>query len=376
MIELFISAGEPSGDLQGEKLISSLLAERPNLKIGAVAGPKMRALNISPFFAMEDLQVMGFIDVFFALPKLFRQFYAIRKKILELKPKAVVCIDYPGFHLRLERSLRKKGYQGKLIHFVCPTVWAWGKKRILLMEKNLDLLLTIFPFEKKCFANGPLAVEYVGHPLVDWVHKFSPSATFRNRHKIPDGSKILSLFPGSRDKEIERNFNVQISTARRLKALDPSLCIAISCAHPRFEKALQVEDAILIPPQETYDLMHASHLALATSGTVTLELALHKIPTVVHFAIHPLDLFLAQKIFKINLPFYCIVNIILEKQVFPELFGPNFTEGALFKEAKALLLNEEVRKECLLGCLEVLNSLNTKDFMNTSAKACLFSMDF
>ena len=151
-IDLFISSGEPSGDLQGSLLIEALLKERSSIRIGAVAGPRMRRLPIEPYFEMEQLSVMGFIDVIAAIPHLIRQFFQIRNKILELNPKAVVCIDYPGFHLRLEKSLRKKGYRGKLIHYISPTVWAWGKKRIPQMEKTLDLLLTIFPFEKKCFS--------------------------------------------------------------------------------------------------------------------------------------------------------------------------------------------------------------------------------
>ena len=164
-MDLFIATGEMSGDLHGAKLIHELLALQPNLQIGAVAGPKMRELPITEFFPMESLRVMGFIDVFLALPKLARQFFAIRNQILKLNPKAVVFIDYPGLHLRLARSLRKKGFKGKLVHFICPTVWAWGKKRIPQMGKTLDLLLTLFPFEKKCFAHTKLPVQYVGHPL-------------------------------------------------------------------------------------------------------------------------------------------------------------------------------------------------------------------
>ena len=133
MTDVLILAAEPSADLQGAKLIEELLQQRPGLNIAAMAGPRMRALPIEALFPMENLQVMGFLDVAARLPKIARQFFAVRSRILALQPKGVVCIDYPGFHLRLERSLRKKGYRGKLIHYICPTVWAWGKKRIPLM---------------------------------------------------------------------------------------------------------------------------------------------------------------------------------------------------------------------------------------------------
>ncbi len=362
MIDLFISTGELSGDLHGAKLIRELLALGPDLKIGAVAGPRMRALNIHSFFPMESLQVMGFIDVLFALPKIIRQFYAIRKKILELAPKAVVLIDYPGFHLRLEQSLRKKGYRGRLIHFSCPTVWAWGKRWIPRMEQQLDLLLSLLPFEKECFAHTRLPVKYIGHPLALPVAEFIPSKKF-------DGQKILALFPGSRKTEIERNLPLQLKVARRMKALDPTLTLAISVAQGHLVPP--IPDALLVPPEDNYELMRASHLAIATSGTVTLELALHGTPTVVNYAIKPLDCFIAQKLLRIRLPYYCLANIIVQKPLFPELFGPHFTEEQLFFWTQKLWSNEAARAACRAGCDEVRKSLGMKRAAREAAEAIL-----
>jgi lipid-A-disaccharide synthase len=356
-IDLFIVAGELSGDLHGAKLIEELLKQNPKLTIGAVAGPKMRKLPIQEFFPMEKLMVMGFIDVLLALPKIARQFFAIRNQILALNPKAVVLIDYPGFNLRLEKSLRAKGYQGKLIHYICPTVWAWGKKRIGTMEKNLDLLLTIFPFEPKCFEKTRLPVQYVGHPLGLAVASFVPKGKFQG--------KILSIFPGSRKKEIKRNLPLQLKVARRLKEIDPTLQIIISTVFP----LPRIPDATLVGSEETYELMSASHLAIATSGTVTLELALHKVPTVVTYAITKMDCFLAQKVFKINLPFYCIANIVLNKEVFPELFGPHFTEENLYLQAKQLLSDSIIRQRCIENCLEVKRMLGTTEAAKEAALA-------
>lgn len=345
-----------SGDLHGAKLIEELLAKRPNLNIGAVAGPKMRALPIHSFFSMENLQVMGFIDVILALPKIIKQFFAIRKKILELNPKAVVLIDYPGFHLRLERSLRRKGYRGKLIHMVCPTVWAWNKQWIPRMAETLDLLLAFFPFEKECFAHTKLPVRYVGHPLTVPVASFTPSDLYNTNQKI------LAIFPGSRKAEIARNLPLQLAAAQKLQKLDPSLRIEISRATD--------------PVEKNYDLMRASHLAIATSGTVTLELALHGTPTVVNYAIRPIDRFIAQKIFRIDLPFYCIANIIVNKSVFPELFGPHFTEEQLFFWAQKLWFDEAARRACVEGCSEVRKSLGMNKAAQDAAQALLSIVDF
>lgn len=335
-IDIFVVAGEPSGDLQGSKLIAALLQENPNLRIAAVAGPHMRKLPIQSLFSMENLSVMGFIDVLFAIPKIARLFFAIRASIIKTNPKAVIFIDYPGFNLRLQRSLRKKGFTGKLIHYICPTVWAWGKKRIPLMEKNLDLLLTLFPFEKNCFSKTSLQVEHVGHPLTQSIPVIKKKRT-----------NTLAIFPGSRTTEITRNLPTQLAVAKRLQYE-----IAISISHPDKEALIREiargTPCRFVPPEETYTLMQTAKLALATSGTVTLELALHETPTVVGFAIRPIDLFLAQKIFKINLPFYCIVNIIAGEEIFPEFFGPNFTQENLYRAVKKLAAQDYQKVRCLL----------------------------
>jgi lipid-A-disaccharide synthase len=322
MIDLFILAGEPSGDLHGARLIEELLKLNPGLKIAAVAGPRMRAFPIECVEPMESLQVMGFVDVALALPRMIRLFFSIRKKILALEPKAFVGIDYPGFNLRMHESLRKKGFSGRLIHYICPTVWAWGKGRIPKMAKNLDLLLTLFPFEPACFAGTGLKAEYVGHPLTEAVANYRGAA---------GSEKILALFPGSRKKEVERNLPIMRKVASRLQELDPELKIVISDAK-----------------KENYQLMRQAHLAIAKSGTVALELALHKTPTVVIYAIKPWDVWIATKVFRINLPYYSMPNILLQKEVFPELFGPNLTEEALYEHAKRLWFGDRssAKKDC------------------------------
>lgn len=368
MADLFLIAAEPSADLHGSKLVEALLAVRPGLKIAAVAGPLMRSLPIETLFQMESLQAMGFLDVVAALPRIARQFFSIRKKILSLNPKAVVCIDYPGFNLRLEASLRKHGYRGKLIHYVCPTVWAWGKRRIPRMAQTLDLLLTLFPFEKACFSSTSLRVEYVGHPLASQI---PPSETSIQR----SSANILALFPGSREAEIRRNFPLQLAAAKKLLERDPSLEIAVSIAQSDFEPFLR-HCCAKIPVRfysfnKKMELMRSARAAIATSGTVTLELALHSVPTVVNFAIRPLDLFIAQKIFRINLPFYCIVNIIVSQNIFPELFGPRLDLDSLFFWTRELLVNEQKRAEIRAGCALLRERLGAQDGAKAAAKSVI-----
>lgn len=355
--DIFISACEPSGDLHGSELIDMLLEDNPHLKISSIAGPKMRQKNTYCLFPMEKLAVMGFFDILYFLPKILLYFFRIRRFILKKKPKVCVFIDYPEFHLQLQKSLRKKGFKGKLIQYVCPSVWAWRKKRIQTMEKNLDHLLTIFPFEKRYFASTKLSVNYVGHPIIH--SKTSKKIVKKDTQK----SLFVGIFPGSRKKEIERNLPLQWQTLSKFKE---NVEFAVSIANQDSEKVI---DRIIkeqgckvrkIYPKEISSFMNSIDLAVATSGTVTLELALYRVPTIVTFAVPLLDLLLIQKILKIDLPFYCIVNILSKRAVFPELFGPNFTRSKLLYYFEEYLHSEEKRKLCREECALIEKSLHKK----------------
>jgi lipid-A-disaccharide synthase len=341
--DLFMTACEPSADVHGAALVKALLTRDPTLQIRAVAGPRMRELPIHCVLPMERLSVMGFTDIVPALPRICKTFFHLRRTILQSSPKAVVTIDYPGFNLRLQKALNR-GYTGKQIHYICPTVWAWGKKRIQQMARTLDLGLAILPFEPACFAKTPLKMEYVGHPLTKAVMRHTPNPRFRESLAFSPSDKILALFPGSRPKEVERNLPLMLDVAAELEKLDPSL-----------------ETVISSPQINTYDLMQNAHLALAKSGTVALELALHKTPTVVQYAIKPFDVFLATKLCKINLPFYSLPNLLCQTPVFPELFGPNLTFDTLLHQAKILWFEEEERAQCKKSCDQVWDILGTHD---------------
>ncbi len=365
--DLFVFAGEVSGDLHGEALLSALQAKRPDLTIVGVGGPCMRGQGMECIMPMEKFQVMGFVDVFLSLPTLMKQFYEVRREILKRNPKAVVCIDYPGFNLRLEKSLRKKGFNGKLCHYISPTVWAWAKGRIKTLVENLDLLLVIFPFEKEIFSATSLHVEYIGHPLISRIRSYS-------YEELPflKGKEAIGLFPGSREKEIVRNLPKFLHVANRLLEEWPDLVFPISLSHERFRNLIEdlvakenlpKEKFCLVPSEKRYDLMKMVSAAMAKSGTVTLELALHRVPTVVTYAVSKLDLFIAKKILGIVLPNYCIVNIICKKTVFPELIGPNFNEDRLYEDIKSLFLqdNRDVLAVELDRLSTLLESKNTSE---------------
>jgi lipid-A-disaccharide synthase len=337
---IFIIAGESSGDRLGADLMRHLPSD---VAVMGVGGPKMRAVGMSTLFPMEELQVMGFVDVVFALPRLIGKFRTVLKAILEQNPPVVVTIDYPGFNLRLAKALRKKGFKGKICHYICPSVWAWGKSRIQLMEAHLDLLLSVLPFEKNYFSK--LTVEYIGHPL----------SHIQPREGKPQN--LIALFPGSRSHEIKKNLPYLMF----VKEAFPQYDFVLSLSQEKYRPLLQSANIPLVSPTD----LQALHplLAIAKSGTITLELALAQIPTVVVYAISKLDTFLARCIFKIDLPYYALPNLIAQKEVFPELFGPALTPETLVKTVKQLLDNREPTLE---ACRDLKKLLDTK---NSSCKA-------
>ncbi len=376
--DLFIFSGEPSGDLQGEKLIKALKEKNPGLRIKGIGGSKMRKTDFDCFMPMESFEVMGLTDVFLALPRIYRHFIKIRNEILKSKPKATLFIDYPGFSLRMARSLKKRKTESKLLQFVCPTVWAWGKRRIPLMEKNLDKLMTILPFEAKLFSRDLLDVQYVGHPLTAHIKSYNYNAAWRSRYGISSDQKILSLFPGSRRKEIERNFPLQLKAAHKFLEKNPETLLAISFYHEKFRPffdQFDLKGAKLIHPDHLYELMCASHLAIATSGTITLELALHTVPTVVTYSMRPLDVWIAKRLLRINLPYYSLPNIIAGRKVFPELIGSNLDEKLLFNALQKACLDRSYRKCFANRCEEVREKLGDQDACKNGANAILELID-
>lgn len=373
---LFIFAGEQSGDLHGSHLMRSIKEFGSPYYFSGVAGPAMRAEGIEAILPMEKFAVMGFSDVFKALPRLYKQFYLVRDYILKAKPEAVLFIDYPGFNLRMAKSLRRAGYRGKLVHYICPSVWAWGKKRIQHMTNTLDMLLTIFPFEPQCFSHTSLNVKYIGNPLHEYISKHPYDDNWKSQFpKLHTTGQLIAIFPGSRLGEIKRNLGKQLQAAVLFQKKYPETVFAISCSNDilktlieKMIKATGLTKATTVPKKYTYELMRDCHSAIAKSGTVTLELALHKRPTVVVYELSKLNRFIAKFLIRLNMPHYCIVNILRNKRVFPELIESGFHKENLFLELEKIHTGN-LREECLYECKQLLELFHEKEATRNAAIA-------
>ncbi len=350
--QLFIFAGELSGDEIGADLIENM----PSYNFFGVGGPAMRSKNLSCLIPMEEFQVMGFSAIIWSYPRLRRLFFQILNTILKENPPCVILIDYPTFNLKLAKKLRQHGYKGKIIQYGAPTAWAWKKYRVHTLADNFDLLLTLFPFEKEFFASAGIRTEYAGHPFVKDSTENPP------RHSFPVNT--LAIFPGSRKGEIAQNLPKQLIAAEQYFRKYPETSLQISISNPDYMMmAKEIAGSCSAPisfvsREASQDLMRQATLALATSGTVTLELALRNIPTVVSYNIPLFNWLLARYLFRINLPHYCIVNINLDDRAFPEIYGHNISTTDIFTALDSLHSSKKSRHECIEKC-QLFNQLLT-----------------
>lgn len=361
---LFLSAGEQSGDLLGAELAAALLRQDPHLKLTGVGGEKMKNAKVELISSMERLHAMGFQEIPFALPRLYNALKDFRDFILTTNPKAVVTIDFPDFHFFLAKMLKKASYPGRLIHFVSPSIWAWRKGRIHTLEKNYDLLLAILPFEKALYEMSSLNVSYVGHPLTKKIKE----------EPLHDREELLALFPGSRKGVIEKNLPLQLKVASLFLKKHPSHRLAVSVARESLRKPIEEGlskyslRAELVSERENYSLMQRAKAALASSGTINLELALCETPTVVTYKVSLLNGMIARLCFGIHLEHYTLPNILLKERLFPEFIHTHINPNEVANALDNVLRDQETISK---KCQKMRELLGDKDAAEEAALAIL-----
>lgn len=320
--KIFILAGEPSGDVIGARLMQAL-RKRPDgfdIEFFGVGGMRMQAEGLSSLFPMEELSLMGFTEVLPHVPKLLKRLSETRKEIVRQQPDMALTIDSPGFSLRLQERL--DGQTLKRVHYVAPQVWAWRRGRAAKLGAKIDHLLALLPFEPPFFKNHGLACSFVGHPIIEEAERRGDGARFRKRYQQPDDVPIICLLPGSRLAEIKQHMPVMRETANRLAQRFPRLRLILPTL-PSLTPILRpmVEDwpiqpLILDERADRFDAYAASRLAIAASGTVTLELALANLPHITIYRTGAITAWLARRM--IHVEHVNLVNLILNRPVVPE----------------------------------------------------------
>lgn len=341
-----IIAGETSGDILGAGLMQAIRRQCPDVQFEGIGGPRMLAEGMHSFFPMERLSVMGFIEPLGRLPELLHIKRTLVAHFAATPPDVFVGIDSPGFNLRIERNLHDLGI--RTVHYVSPSVWAWGQKRILKIARAVDLMLALFPFETAIYEQHGVPVRFVGHPLADTIAL--DSGTSEQKHEarallgLPEAATVIALLPGSRRDEISRLGPVFIATALRCLDRNPDLRFVIPCANAeRREQVLALlgsyasDEHFLIFEGQSHQAMLAAEIVLLASGTATLEAMLLKRPMVVSYRLAALTWFFASRMLKV--PYVSLPNLLAGQHLVSEFLQDAVTVENLSRELDKLLID-------------------------------------
>ena len=350
-IRLMIVAGEPSGDAHAAALVDALRKAQPETHFDffGATGPLLRAAGVAPVVRADDLAILGLAEIGRALPKFWQAFKLLKQAAIERTPDAVILVDWPDFNLKLARALHRRGL--RVIYYISPQLWAWRSYRARSIQRDVDLLLSILPFEKEWYAErGVDHVEFVGHPLAGEVHARFDRAEFCRQTKLDPALPIISLLPGSRRKEVERILPPMLEAAALISARRPEVQFVVVVAPSRTSDELRdivraqratplpLPSCLHIVSGQTREALAASDAAAIASGTATLEAALLGTPMVVVYKESTINWNTLGRM--ISVEHYGLVNLIAGERVATELMQDDLNGETLANELLLLLDNE------------------------------------
>ena len=346
-LRLLVVAGEESGDAHAAALVRALRESSPaaRFEFFGSTGARMREAGVESVVREDDLAITGLVEIARALPRFFSAYRALKRAALERRPDAVVLVDWPDFNLALARSLRRRGL--KIIYYISPQLWAWRSHRVRQIRRDVDLMLTILPFEREWYAaRGVSHVEFVGHPLAGAFALRISREEFCARHGLDASKPTVALLPGSRRKEFERILPLMLDAAALVSEKLPAAQFVVALAsrrkHEEAEAVIAARaDAGSLRPHltvvrnEARETLASSDAAAVCSGTATLEAALASTPLVVVYKESALNWHTLGRL--ISVEHYGLVNLVAGSRVAPELMQDDFNGPTLARELLALL---------------------------------------
>ncbi|MBV8478004.1 MAG: lipid-A-disaccharide synthase [Acidobacteria bacterium] len=341
-MQFLVSAGEASGDLYAAGLVRHLSQRFPSLSFYGCAGPKLEAEGVTPIINSAELAVVGLAEVVHQLPRLYRNYRKLVGFVERHPPAAALLTDSPDFHLRLARHLKR--LRVPVFYLVAPQVWAWRQWRVKTVRERVDKLFCLFPFEEEWFCERGVDATYIGHPLAGMAKVTQSREQFFARHSVPSRSRLLALLPGSRAGEIRRHLPILLDSAAALRR---RFALSIVLATP---KGFRTHEAlakyreplkalsIKVVENETWDCIGHADVALAASGTVTIEAAVLGTPMVTFYKVSPLSWYAGRHFLKV--PFLSMVNLVAGREVVPELIQHTMTSVNIVAAAEELLSSD------------------------------------
>ncbi len=333
-LRIGIVAGEMSGDILGEGLIKAIQKTHPDAQFVGIGGPRMQALGCESLFDMEELSVMGLVEVLSRLPRLLKIRKQLVNHFIDNPPDVFIGIDAPDFNLRVELPLKEAGIT--TVHYVSPSVWAWRQKRIHKIAKATNLVLSLLPFEKAFYDEHKVPCTFVGHTLADDIEIEQNNTAARAQLGLSPEDKVLALLPGSRGSEVGLLTPTYAQTAERLQQQNPGLKVVVPLVNDARKEqflALQQEhapklDAMLLDGQSSI-AMQASDAILLASGTASLEGMLYKKPMVVGYKLKPMTYWMVQNVFTFTIKYFSLPNLLADEELVPEFLQHECNVDAL-----------------------------------------------
>lgn len=403
--KILIVAGDPSGDLHASRLVSAIRSRAPQVRVFAAGGPKMREAGAEMVASLEGLGVMGFAEVLSKLPQFISLMRNMRRFLQQERPQVVIAVDFPGFNLRLCREAKRAG--ARVMYYIAPQAWAWGKGRLKLMASVIDRLAVVFPFEVAFFRAGGINTEFVGHPLLESVSVGGEKGEVRKRLGFKPDSRVVALLPGSRLQEVRRLLPSMLEAARLLrKQCEVEIAIGAAESVSREEidglvRACSWPVTVSVRPDGqrlanavgrtgdprragartesqvgprvlrgvTSELLYASEAAIVASGSATLEAAILGTPMVIVYRVSPISWAIARRIVSIDT--IGLVNIVAGKKIVSEYLQGAIDPAKISEELKELVFNDQKRSELTARLRQVRDSLGEPGASQRAASIAL-----
>lgn len=352
-LRVVIVVGEASGDTLGAAVLQELGHRYSQIEAVGIGGPLMLSSGFDSWYAMSELSVMGYVEVFRKLPRLLRIRSSLIKKITEYKPDLLIGVDAPDFNLYLERYVRNAGIS--VMHLVSPSIWAWRYERIHKIRESVDRMLVLFPFEAEIYQRECIPVSYVGHPLADDIELRVDRLKYRRQLGYHPDKKVVALLLGSRKSELNQHLSLMIDSVNILSDNVSDLHFVAPLLDQQSiafvkKKLLSLYGSVKVNVEfcagDTRNILKAADVAIIASGTATLEALLCECPMVVTYRVPKLTAWLMRR--KANAEYVSLPNIIAGTSLVGEYIQENAKADLLAKEVTSLL-KEPQRLEVMKG---------------------------
>ena len=370
-MKYYIIAGEASGDLHASNLVAEIKKKDKKAEFRGCGGDLMKAQGVDILKHYRTMAYMGFVEVAVNLRKILRNISQCKKDILDYQPDAVILVDYPGFNFRIADFAHQQGL--KVFYYISPQLWAWKRRRVKKIQRAVDKMLVILPFEEEFYKRYGVDVTFVGNPLLDEMAKFGTSnrSIFLRRNSLGEKREIIALLPGSRKQEVKRVLPLMLKAVKHFP--DYQFVIGgVSSLDKSLYKSIIGNADVFFVENQTYELLQNSSAALVTSGTATLETALFSVPEVVCYKATGFSYRLAKWMIKVK--FISLVNLVMDKEVVKELIQDDLTEDNLVEELNRLLHNGNHQRQLLEDYEELKDRLGNAGASGKAANAILDAM--